>query len=76
MVPLAPSIKAPPLINALASKGLMQQPVVRVDKIDPSELLFKSLLCLVDLFYDAHVAKYWSHSVSATQDATVPTLPG
>ena len=75
MVPLAPSIKAPPLINALASRGLMQQPVIKMDKIDPCELLFIDLLSDYVLVHGVgDAAKYWSHSVSADQDATVPTV--
>ena len=33
-VPLAPSMKAPPLINALVSHDLFPQPVVRLEKLD------------------------------------------
>ena len=39
-VPLAPSMKAPPLINALVSHDLFPQPVVRLEKLDLSKFQF------------------------------------
>ena len=33
-VPFSPSVKAPSLISALVAKGLLQQPVVRIEKLD------------------------------------------